>query len=366
MFLQDQRSIYVLSACFGIILFQHFCESSQQWISQNSYENITTPRRPRLSVFRFIAPFSMMDSCKTTSGFIGSCLSAQDCIKSGGRGMETCAWGLGVCCVHAASCGATTTANMSYFINPGYPSTWSSANDVCTFTVRQRLFTKTCQLRIDFEDFYIIGPSSGLCSTDRFEVSGQDLNSIIPVICGYNTGQHMYVQVGSSAGVFRFNVYTTRESDERKWRIRITQIPCKSDAMAPAHCLQYFTGTVGKFQSFNYGNVKSVNEDTYFLNMDYAICIRKEVGMCGATFSYDGDFNVNAFNATKPCIGDYLSFGTLRKCGIVKKGVIIDGIKFKSNGPMIITFVSDDRQEITENRDSGFSFKYTQSSCSAT
>lgn len=88
---------------------------------------------------------------------------------------------------------------------------------------------------------------------------------------------------------------------------------------APAHCLQYITGAVGRFQSFNYGNIKSIEENTYFLNMNYAICIRKEASMCGATFTADSDFNVSVYNSTLNCSNDYLSFGTSRKCGRIRK-----------------------------------------------
>ncbi|GIZ03593.1 CUB domain-containing protein [Caerostris extrusa] len=204
-----------------------------------------------------------------------------------------------------------------------------------------------------------------MCSTDLMAVSGQDLNNIVPVICGLNIGQHMYLQVGSSTGPFRITITTSGESEERKWKIRITQIPCRSNAMAPAHCLQYFTGAIGQFQSFNYGNLKSVEENTYFKNMNYAICIRKEASMCGATFTSDGDFNVNVWNSTINCSNDYLSFGTNRRCGKVPKEDLRE-IKLANSGPMIVSFVSDDKHTTGPlASDSGFTFKYTQFSCSS-
>lgn len=46
-----------------------------------------------------MSPLSTTDNCQSSSGLVGSCISAQDCIKRGGKGVETCAWGLGVCCV---------------------------------------------------------------------------------------------------------------------------------------------------------------------------------------------------------------------------------------------------------------------------
>ncbi|GFQ92597.1 CUB domain-containing protein [Trichonephila clavata] len=312
-----------------------------------------------------MSPLSTADNCQTSSGLIGSCLSAQDCMKRGGRGVETCAWGLGVCCVYISSCDSTSSANLTYFTSPGYPNSWSSNSGVCTFTLRPKLFSRICQLRLDFEEFYVTGPTAGMCSTDLLAISGQDLNNIVPVICGLNTGQHMYLQVGSSAGPFRITITTSGESEERKWRIRVTQIPCGSNALAPAHCLQYFTGAVGQFQSFNYGNIKSIEENTYFLNMNYAICIRKEASMCGATFTSDGDFNVNVWNSTINCSNDYLSFGTSRKCGKIPKEEL-KAIKLANAGPLIVSFVSDDKHTTSPvASDSGFNFKYTQFACSS-
>lgn len=52
-----------------------------------------------VTILRFMSPLATADNCQSASGLVGSCLSAQDCIKRGGRGVETCAWGLGVCCV---------------------------------------------------------------------------------------------------------------------------------------------------------------------------------------------------------------------------------------------------------------------------
>lgn len=52
-----------------------------------------------MSFLQLVAPLAVADNCKSSSGLEGACLSAQDCLKRGGRGLETCAWGLGVCCV---------------------------------------------------------------------------------------------------------------------------------------------------------------------------------------------------------------------------------------------------------------------------
>lgn len=76
---------------------------------------------------------------------------------------------------------------------------------------------------------------------------------------------------------------------------------------APPHCLQYYQGTHGTVQSFNYIPSKAtlkgrerrqdrpemqdviVKGDGYPNNMDYIICIRKESGFCSITYEYVQD-----------------------------------------------------------------------------
>ena len=47
-----------------------------------------------------------------------------------------------------------------------------------------------CQLRLDFVDFELNRPTDGDCAMDRFVVAGQNANSVVPPLCGRNTGQH--------------------------------------------------------------------------------------------------------------------------------------------------------------------------------
>ena len=39
-------------------------------------------------------------------------------------------------------------------------------------------------------DFELVQPNKGECDTDFFTVNGQNLNSVVPNICGFNSGQH--------------------------------------------------------------------------------------------------------------------------------------------------------------------------------
>ena len=113
------------------------------------------------------------------------------------------------------TCGKTATVNNTYWGNPGYSSTYSTAGQ-CSLTVK-KCSPDICELRywnfnaflflvnyfsirfrLDFIDFEIADPdatagtaTSGTatqCLTDMFTVSGQSNN--VPGICGTNTNQH--------------------------------------------------------------------------------------------------------------------------------------------------------------------------------
>lgn len=72
----------------------------------------------------------------------------------------------------------------------------------CTFRVR-KASEAVRQMRIDFEDLELSGPTDGDCVEERLVISGRNSGTVVPDICGYNTGQH-----GE-----RFGVVGTRSSD---------------------------------------------------------------------------------------------------------------------------------------------------------
>merc|ERR1712141_413240 len=64
------------------------------------------------------------------------------------------------------------------------------------------------------------------------------------------------------------------------WEIRVAQIECWNTARPyDTGCLQYHTGSTGRIESFNFGQSSSSNYQ-HLHSQDYAICIRKEAGMC--------------------------------------------------------------------------------------
>lgn len=167
-------------------------------------------------------------ACRALSGDIGTCLSYPECFAFRGNISGTCGTGYGLCCVSkltdifaikfdlshirlhfpaTKTCQGVIYANNTYFVNQGYPSSYTSAGQC--YTTINRLTPNICQIRyffnhnfyliqlflilffrLDFEAFSISQPESVAhrCVTDSFVVTGT--TSPVPVICGDNAGQH--------------------------------------------------------------------------------------------------------------------------------------------------------------------------------
>ena len=183
----------------------------------------------------------------------------------------------------------------------------------------------------------------------------------MPVLCGNNSGQHIYVDVRGRSEtnlnlltmpIFPKPVGVHNETDssrtivewlhevspERGWKILVTQIPCDCqdsslpDSLAPTGCLQYHTGITGTISSFNFHGTIMNYEPCYFGNettcgapiwtghlnsLDYSTCIRSAPGYCGIAFE-QGDaesFQLSGldsgntpypYNGETQCNEDYL------------------------------------------------------------
>lgn len=144
------------------------------------------------------------------------------------------------------TCKAVVTSNETYFVSPNYPEIQTSRFDpsMCIFTLqRNNLVQKLpiCQIRIDFDEFSLAPPINGRCGgqTDSFILSGAtNFNSSgLPNtgLCGELTGQHLYVDVDpdDTSEPLLFIINTSNEEVyNRKWSIRIRQIPCHSQYKA--------------------------------------------------------------------------------------------------------------------------------------
>ena len=205
----------------------------------------------------------------------------------------------------------------------------------------------------------------------------------------------MYIDVDGAAGPFTLRVLTSGPG-YRRWNIRVSQIECANPSRAPANCLQYYMGPSGTFASFNYEtarpnsetiltpqNLNMPREATYFNNMDYSICFRKEVGFCTQTYQVNTSFvpmEISANNlqgspffdsrlyggaGANKCQFDYLVLDGIRYCGAKLSSLAIGPnaevdtpVLDRSSGPFIARFVSNERHV-----GRGFQIGYQQNPC---
>ncbi|XP_057368748.1 uncharacterized protein LOC130689828 isoform X3 [Daphnia carinata] len=225
----------------------------------------------------FNNPISGFDDCTSPSGDSGICVPGKVCSLFGGRPSGSCVLGK-VCCINAiTTCGGTVTLNNTFWQSP---TTSVSVPSTCALTVRmnsklaEQLKKPICQIRLDFVSFTTAQPTAGTC-TDTFTVGGA--KSVVPTICGDNTGQHMYINVPSSGITptdvqLMFNFPTGTAT--RAWNIKIAMLPCGASYLAPTGCLQYHTTATGRVRSFNWQDVAGARQ---LNNQNYDICFRTEL-----------------------------------------------------------------------------------------
>jgi len=109
------------------------------------------------------------------------------------------------------------------------------------------------------------------------------------VYCYNLTWFSVYIDAGPSSGNIKINIVTSGESFARKWKVKVSQIPCNAQYRAADSCLQYFSGMSGRIKSFNYGDPTVVNTEHMEYGMqlsaqEYSICMRAEEGFCGIVY----------------------------------------------------------------------------------
>lgn len=239
------------------------------------------------------------DQCVAADNRHGTCYQASECIKRGGTPMGKCGSSMNsneisgssyVCCLFDITCGQFVAERFVYFRNPNYPNTFDQ-NRMCRARIG-KLDRGVCQFRLDLLRFDVAKPTNGNCSHDMFVVSGQNENYVIPKICGLNDGQHYFVGVDES-GVITLHMMMMGYY-RRSFEILVTQIPCKSDYSAPAHCLQYYMGTHGTIKSFNYDDEHLLAQSS----SNFAELMNQQIdnnglSISGPTAPYGLHFNAN-------------------------------------------------------------------------
>ena len=109
------------------------------------------------------------------------------------------------------------------------------------------------------------------------------------MICGLNTGQHIYYELGtgnSATAALNFN-FGSAASTLRQFEVKVTQIPCAANYRPASGCFQYHEGLTGRFQTFNFADTTT----QHLANQNYDICIRQEAGYCCVQYSPCSDPN---------------------------------------------------------------------------
>ncbi|XP_059096772.1 uncharacterized protein LOC131891258 [Tigriopus californicus] len=175
------------------------------------------------------------------------------------------------------------------------------------------------QFRLDFERFVVAGPSTSTsqslrilngavssssfapfantasqCLTDSFAVTNPGGPSP-PVLCGTNSGEHIYLDASPSCNdlVFQFGGTSSGASfANRDWFIKIIQISCDDPDLPPQGCTQYFTGSSGIVRTLNYNE----GNGQHLANQNQLICVRREsenCRICWFTNDFERDFAVS-------------------------------------------------------------------------
>ena len=90
------------------------------------------------------------DECRSNSDSTttGTCFTYSECSGKSGTVSGSCAVGFGVCCVVTTStCGSSVSSNITYILNPGYPSSYTPTSaGTCSYTIN-KVSDDICQLR---------------------------------------------------------------------------------------------------------------------------------------------------------------------------------------------------------------------------
>jgi hypothetical protein len=161
------------------------------------------------------------------------------------------------------------------------------------------------------------------CWSDSFSVSGKSISNSPPVLCGTNTGYHMYVDANvEECNVLQFNIgvgasATITDSDTRgvttkitpTWELAIYQYECGAINAAPPGCTQYLYGPItGTVNSYNY-----VAGTVHLANQNQKICIRRERNYCWACFATPGTIATYSVGGANDIDNSYTAPG--QPCG---------------------------------------------------
>jgi len=216
----------------------------------------------------------------------GTCYTSSECTDKGGSPKGKCAAGFGICCVFTLNGDESTQTvnyNDTYIQNPGFPTVYTDTSSL-SYTVN-KCQDDICWIRLDFDTFELASQTSERSNIDSFEMKESESLYNYPVLAGSNSGQHVYIELGTSntaTASLAFTFSTTTNSDDRNWDIKVSQYTCY-DSNAPYQgCFQWFTGLTGTITTFNYG---SDTNNIHLPNQNYRACVRQEEDYCCVKYS---------------------------------------------------------------------------------
>merc|ERR1711963_63415 len=244
----------------------------------------------------------------------GTCFTAEECSNLGGKNDGSCASGFGVCCTFTLACGGESSANNTYLVQA---ATTAQTTTSCTYKIC-KASTNICRIRLDLNTLVLAGPEAGDtispntvvttgggigdCYEDTFYVTAPGSMSS-PIICGTNSGAHMYLDASDDCNTVYVNIGGTTTTS-RSWNIHVRQYACGDDDLYGwPGCLQYYTGLTNALESFNFPTATTlVAATTHLSDQYYDICIRRAAGYC--SICYHVGINPNA-----PAVIAQASFG---------------------------------------------------------
>ncbi|XP_030757708.1 uncharacterized protein LOC115883484 [Sitophilus oryzae] len=254
--------------------------------------------------------------CKIDDSRTGILMEELKCKLTGGTPHKHYGF-LFTCCNYENNCIKSTDKRSDYFdsinLNPAVTQ--------CKYTIKLRN-RNVCQVRLDFEELVLAGttavtlPSETnkqvyLCTTDELRVGPSFYG--IPLLCGNNSNQHVYVHVNQSDDhvnaitleINMANRLTTLNLLKPSWKIKFTQLECPlkkhrfdiskfSDIdeiandfslLAPQGVIQYFRGHSGEIRSFGYNDTTTSSYLSYPYSEYYAIGFHRPNYVCGIKFT---------------------------------------------------------------------------------
>ena len=138
-----------------------------------------------------------------------------------------------------SKCGGTVSQNSTHIQNAAYPDAHTDTTS-CTYTF-QKSSLDICYIRLQFVNLVVRGPDvlNGpyytQCLYDSIAFTTPSAHAPSS-ICGYNNGQHIYMDstISSLTSNPSMTMTFTGSTFSRYWRIRVDQIPCGT-AYTPPH-----------------------------------------------------------------------------------------------------------------------------------